>query len=178
MDNKNTDFLFEEYYNKYVTYIRKYCSFKLSEYPEDAEDCVQETFTVFAEKLNSGIRFEYAKAFLIKTASNFVKQKYREIEKQKAFVSIESDNAVLQYEQEFFEIDENIIERMKDEIISSLSENERILLYETCRNYKNSYKTTKELATKYNCSETAIRQRIFVLRCKIKNIIKDKTKDI
>lgn len=51
MDNKNTDFLFEKYYNKYVSCIRKYCYFKLSEYPDDAEDCVQETFTVFAENI-------------------------------------------------------------------------------------------------------------------------------
>lgn len=178
MDTMNSNSLFEEHYAEYSEYIKKYCYYKLSDYPEDADDCVQETFAVFANKLKSGVEFEYAKAFLIKTASNFVKQKYREIEKRKSCVQIGQDELNLCYEQIFFEIDDETIDNLKEEIIASLTESERILLSETCKKYKNSYKTTKQLAKKYNCSESAVRQRIFVLRSKIKRTVKEKTENL
>ena len=39
-------------------------------------------------------------------------------------------------EQEFFKVDYDVIVRLKDEILSELSESERILLSKTCKNYK------------------------------------------
>lgn len=79
-------------------------------------------------------------------------------------------------EQEFFKVDYDVIVRLKNEILSELSESERILLSKTCKNYKSSYQTTKQLAAEYNCSETCIRQRIFILRRKIKCLVKEKQK--
>lgn len=74
---------FECYYNEYVEYIRRYCYYKLNDYPDYAEDCVQDTFRVLFEQLSKDTKLEYPKQFLIKTASNFVKLKFRDIDKEK-----------------------------------------------------------------------------------------------
>ena len=74
---------FECYYNEYVEYIRRYCYYKLNDYPDYAEDCVQDTFRVLFEQLSKDTNLEYPKQFLIKTASNFVKLKFRDIDKEK-----------------------------------------------------------------------------------------------
>ena len=75
--------IFEQLYNEYIGYISHYCYYKLSDYPEYAQDCIQDTFRVLFEKLSENVEIEYPKAFLIKTASNFVKLKYRDIDKEK-----------------------------------------------------------------------------------------------
>lgn len=176
MKDTEADVIFEQYYNEHIEYIKKYCYYKLGDYPDYAEDCIQDTFRVLFEKLIENTEFQYVKAFLIKTASNFVKLKYREIDKEKnKIVSIDSVNADILYEQDFYQIDEETIHKLIDEILNSLSEEERQLLEKVCKNYKDSYKTTKQLAKEYKCSETAIRQRIYILRKKIKKQIKEKT---
>lgn len=171
--------IFEQLYNEYIGYISHYCYYKLSDYPEYAQDCIQDTFRVLFEKLSENVEIEYPKAFLIKTASNFVKLKYRDIDKEKnRHISIDYDFPDIPVEQEFFSIDYNVIDSLKNEILSELSDSEKELLSKICRNYENSYKTTKQLAEEYSCSETNIRQKIFVLRTKIKRLIKDKTKNL
>lgn len=171
--------MFEQYYSKYIEYVSKYCYYKLYDYPDYAQDCIQDTFRVLFEKLSEDVEVQYVKAFLIKTASNFVKLKYRQIDKEKnKTISIDGDEIDIEYNQDFFKTDEETIHKLKNEILSSLTNDERKLLKETCKNYKDSYKTTKELAKEYGCSESAIRQRIFVLRNKIKLQIKEKTKDL
>lgn len=170
---------FECYYNEYVEYIRRYCYYKLNDYPDYAEDCVQDTFRVLFEQLSKDTKLEYPKQFLIKTASNFVKLKFRDIDKEKnKNFSMNQTDFDIPIEQEFFKVDYDVIVRLKNEILSELSESERILLSKTCKNYKNSYQTTKQLAAEYNCSETCIRQRIFILRRKIKCLVKEKTKKL
>lgn len=179
MSKENIDLLFEQYYNEYIDYVKKYCYYKLSDYPDYAEDCIQDTFRVLFEKLCDNTEFEYVKAFLIKTAGNFVKLKYRDIDKEKnKNVSFDSGEINISYNQEFFKTDADTLHKLKNEILNSLSAEERKLLEKTCKNYKNSYKTTKELAIEYKCSESNIRQKIFVLRKKIKMQIKEKTKDL
>lgn len=180
MLKSKVDRVFEQYYEQYVEYIKNYCYFKLNDYPDYAEDCVQDTFRVLFEKLNEDVEFEYIKAFLIKTASNFVKLKFREIDKLKnRTISIDAEGLNLTYEEKFFDdVSEDVILSLKDEIISSLSFEEQRLLNRTCKQYKDSYLTTKQLAIEYDCSETNIRQRIFVLRTKIKRIAKEKTKNL
>ena len=179
MSKNDINKAFEELYNEYIGYISSYCYYKLNDYPEYAQDCVQDTFRVLFEHLLNNIELEHPKAFLIKTASNFVKLKFRDIDKQKnKQISIDYDCLDIPIEQEFFSVDYDVIDNFKDEILSKLSESERILLSKICKNYTDSYKTTKQLAKEYGCSETNIRQKIFVLRTKIKMMVKDKTKNL
>ena len=171
---------FEQYYKQYIEYVKSYCRYRLYDYPDFVEDCVQDTFRVLYEKLSNDVEFEYVKAFLLKTASNFVNLKFREIDKSKnKTVSIDDVKSKLIIEDNFFnDVSEETIYKLKDEIISSLSFEEQELLSHTCKQDKDSYRTTKQLAKMYGCSETNIRQRIFVLRAKIKILINNKTKNL
>ncbi len=180
LKEKDAAKLFDIYYNDYYEYIKQYCYYKLNDYPDFAEDCIQDTFLVLFQKLSEDVEFEYVKAFLMKTASNFVKLKFREIDKLKnKCISIDDNAIVIPYEQSFFEeISDETISELKNEIIQSLSKEEQILLSKTCKQYKDSYKTTKQLAEEYACSETTIRQRIFVIRSKIRKSVKEKTKNL
>ena len=172
--------LFNIYYTEYLDYIKRYCYLKLGDYPDFAEDCIQDTFRVLFEKLSEDVEFEYVKAFLIKTASNFVKVKYREIDKQKnKQISIDSEEIEIPYEQDLLDnVSDEILEKLKNEIIYSLTFEEQRLLRSTCKDYKDEYRTTKQLALEYECSETAIRQRIFVMRKKVRALVKEKLKNL
>lgn len=169
---------FEQCYEENIEYIRQYCNYKLGDHPDYAEDCVQETFRVLYEKLDSNVEIQYVRAFLMKTASNFVMNEYRQLEKDKKNVTVEAWRIELSYEQKFFQVDDETIYNLKDEIINSLSDEDRQLLEKTCKDYVNSYRTTKELALEYGCSEACIRQKIFRLRSRIKLLIKEKTKNL
>lgn len=180
LKKKEVEKLFEQYYSEYFEYISRYCYYKLNDYPDLAEDCVQNTFMVLFEKLTEEVEIKYIKAFLMKTASNYVKLKFREIDKIKnIIISIDDNDIIIPFEQNFFEdVSEETISELKDEIILSLSEEEQILLSKICKQYESSYKTTKQLSVEYSCSETTIRQRIFVLRKKIKQAVKEKTENL
>lgn len=73
---------FNEIYNSYSSSIYKFCLAKLNCNEEYAQDCTQETFIVFYEKLKSGDQFKNERAFLYRTALNFVRRKYAEIQKK------------------------------------------------------------------------------------------------
>ena len=178
MKKSKVDKVFEQLYGEYAGYVQAYCNYKLNDYPDYAQDCVQDTFRVLYENLKEDVEIQYPKAFLLKTASNFVKLKFREIDKQKKTVSTE-ESMNLAYEEYFDDdIEQETIEKIKNEILANLSDDERELLDETCKSNKDVYMTTKQLAQKYNCSENTIRQRIFILRTKIKKSIKEKTKHL
>lgn len=180
MQETDVNAVFQKYYDEYADEIRQYCEYKLRNNLEYAEDCVQETFKVLFEMLNENIKFEYVRSFLRKTASNFVNQQYREIEDRcKRYVWIDEDGVEISYELNFFgEVSEDTIVEMKDDVLNRLTDKEKTLFMETCRNYVDSYKTTRELAIKYSCSEAAIRQRVFVIREKIRQMAKESTKDL
>lgn len=78
-EKKRANAVLQECYNSYRTKLFSYCLSRLGGAREAADDCVQETFIVFYSKLLGGEKFENPRAFLYRTADNFVKR-----EKQKA----------------------------------------------------------------------------------------------
>ncbi|MCM1114716.1 MAG: sigma-70 family RNA polymerase sigma factor [Clostridium sp.] len=63
---------FTQIYNDYKSAIYKFCLVKLNGDSDSAEDCMQNTFTVFYNKLQNGQEILNPRAYLYKTASNFV----------------------------------------------------------------------------------------------------------
>ncbi len=80
-DKKQLDIEFNRIYKLYVESIYKFCLSKLSCNEEYAKDCTQDTFLIFYKRLKSGEEFEIPRAFLYRTANNFVKRKHEEIKK-------------------------------------------------------------------------------------------------
>lgn len=78
-EKKRANALLQECYNEYRIKLFNYCLSRLDGSREAADDCVQETFIVFYNKLLDGEEFENPRAFLYRTADNFVKR-----QKQKA----------------------------------------------------------------------------------------------
>ena len=72
-EKKRADALLQECYNQYRIKLFNYCLSRLDS-REAADDCVQETFIVFYNKLLDGEEFENPRAFLYRTADNFVKR--------------------------------------------------------------------------------------------------------
>ena len=73
-EKKRANALLQECYNEYRIKLFNYCLSRLDGSREAADDCVQETFIVFYNKLLDGEEFENPRAFLYRTADNFVKR--------------------------------------------------------------------------------------------------------
>ena len=73
-EKKRADALLQECYDQYRLKLFNYCLSRLDGSREAADDCVQETFIVFYNKLLDGEEFENPRAFLYRTADNFVKR--------------------------------------------------------------------------------------------------------
>lgn len=90
-EKKRTNALLQECYNEYRIRLFNYCLSRLDGSREAADDCVQETFIVFYNKLLDGEEFENPRAFLYRTADNFVKrQKQKDAVELKRSVPLET----------------------------------------------------------------------------------------
>ena len=72
-EKENISAFVSECYDKYHTAIYKFCLVRLGEMNEHADDCVQEVFLVFQNKLLEGIEILNPRAYLYKIADNIVK---------------------------------------------------------------------------------------------------------
>lgn len=82
MSEKDINNIYAEYCNEHYETIKKVCSAMLREYPDYAEDCVQDAFEVLLNKLRDGTEITYVKAFLIKTAKNLVLKAFKKIQEE------------------------------------------------------------------------------------------------
>ncbi len=82
---------FNEIYEMYSNSIYRFCMAKLSCDEEGAEDCTQETFLVYYKRLKEGETFDNSRAFLYKTAYNFVLKKYEENKKRNMSEELDGD---------------------------------------------------------------------------------------
>ncbi len=154
-------------YRQYGQAIEKYCRISLGEASDSAADCTQEAFYVYYKKLLDSESFDNPRAFLYKTAHNFVlktKEKYfKEARRTKPLdeadeLSVELYNLISDYTD---------YDRIKELLISELREEEQ-RLYEWKFTER---KPLQEIAELLGTNPAAAANRIARLRKKIIGLI-------
>lgn len=79
---KGIEVKFTQIYNAYKSAIYKFCLARLKGDSQRAEDCMQNAFMVLYKKLLNSEEIENPRAFLYKTAQNFVMKCFEEISKE------------------------------------------------------------------------------------------------
>lgn len=161
--------LLQKYYSEYRTKLFAYCLSRLDGARETADDCVQEAFIVFYNRLLSGEEFENPRAFLYRTADNFVKR-----EKQKAAtemrreIPLESARDIAVNDEDFTaRLDAIDYEMFAETLIALLSDEEKII-YDLRYTQKIS---VEEIANTLGISRPAASMRLMRLRNKIKEMV-------
>lgn len=169
---KSKDIL-DTVYKENELYVRKLCKLKLKSIPSEIDDCVQETFTAFAEALDKGKKIENPKAWLLKVANNIIKDVYsKNVRNRKRIVSL--DENILNYDLSYcinFEqtpdVDENLILLYKEYILELLTDDERNLI----RDRYDLHKSIRIMAADRDTTENNIYQKLSRLKVKTRMLI-------
>lgn len=158
--------IFEQCYKDYYHSLINFARARLRESSDFSEDCVQEAFTVFYNRLQSGEEFEHPRAFLYKTLDNIVKkQKTKIMADEMNTVSLDDPEKTMDIAVQD-EIDcEKYIKILED----SLDEDEK---YFYTAKYVDG-KKIEEIANETNMSVGAVTMRLSRLRKKLKNLLDD-----
>lgn len=164
---------------EYEPGIRKLCSRKLSSYPHEVDDVVQDVYVALHLALNDGRVIRNVRGWLYGTANNLISKKYEEIrEKRDRCISL-SDSYYchkLRYEIDMLEprISDERINQAKKEIEGQLSHDDNVLiemLYEKKMNQRTA-------AKKFKVTENALKQKSYRVRRTVKRMVRDKIKEI
>lgn len=169
MDSKNKKAVqdrFTQIYNEYKGPIYKMCLVRLKD-ENSAEDCMQNAFIVLYKKMLNKEEIENPRAFLYKTAGNFVLKCFDERSRH-----LEKTVPITEYEDKLIDeqnkIDSNInFELLNKQLNSVLTPEEQLLL-------KLKYiddLTIDAVAEILNISKAATAKRLQRLREKIKKTI-------
>ncbi|MBQ7122030.1 MAG: sigma-70 family RNA polymerase sigma factor [Clostridia bacterium] len=168
-EKKRANALLQECYNEYRTKLFNYCISRLDGAREAADDCVQETFIVFYQKLLDGEHFENPRAFLYRTADNFVKrQKQKAASELRREVPLESAADISVSDEEYAaRLDLIDYEECAKILINLLGDDEK-------RMYDLRYIQkigVEEIAERLAISRPAASMRLMRLRNKIKDMV-------
>ncbi len=163
---KDAAVIFEKCYKEYYSCLMNFARARLRESSDFSEDCVQEAFTVFYNRLKEGEEFEHPRAFLYKALDNIVKkQKTKIIADESNTVSLDDPENTMDIAVQD-EIDcEKYIKILED----SLDEDERYF-------YTAKYvegKKIEEIAIDTKLSVGAVTMRLSRLRKKLKALLDD-----
>lgn len=163
--------LFNEYYEKYHKSIEQYCKRRLNEYPEDAEEVINDVFKVIYLRMEKGEVFELPEAFMMKTAHILVDERFKKLKGQSCVVSLKAENPRFSYEQNFDDAitDEMLVDVFKT-ILKRLPKKEAEMLIDICEHYRDAESTSRELAKKYKITPNNFRQKAHALRDKVKSM--------
>ena len=162
---KAADKILKEAYGKYYASIYKFCLSRLKDDSSDVEDCVQEVYLVFYNKLLGGEEIEYVQAYLFKTADNLVKKQLSRLKKRAKTLDIDEVKEIVTHS---VDIDDRLsFEEYSKMISDALSDTDReifILRYiEELR--------INEIAQRLNMSVSNVSTRLSRMREKIRKII-------
>lgn len=170
-DRQKAELLWREY----EPYIRKICKYKLNNMPDFVDDCVQDVFAALIETLHRGIIIEQPKQWLTTVAVNKASRIYKAIYSNESVISLDdfSTSKCLLSDSNKEKLDivlsEQRIEEIEANIIEMLDVNERKLLIE---HYKKNIDVST-LAKNYNTTPNNVYQRLFRLRLKVKEMVRD-----
>lgn len=165
--NKNIPVtIFEQCYKDYYESLINFARARLGEGGRFSEDCVQEAYMVFYNRLQSGEEFQYPRAFLYRTLDNIVKkQKAKIVAEESNTVSLDSPESSVQ-----IAVEDNIdCEEYIRLLEESLNDEEKELY--TAKYVYN--KKIEEIANENGLSVGAVTMRLSRLRKKLKNLLED-----
>ena len=144
-------------WEQYEPALRTVCRLKLQNHPEDVEEIIGEVFAILCERYDRGEPPENPGGFLFGALNNLLREKYRELEKEKIVVSV--GDAMLQITPDERVLRE-LTERLDDEAVWSrlreiLSETDYEIIY---LHYYERMRL-KEIAQRCGMTELAVRQR-------------------
>lgn len=172
LESKNKNYC-ENLWKEYEPNLRKICSYKLASCPSEIDDVISNTYLALCKSINKGEIIDKPKAWLYATLNNFIKLKYAEMDKRKrVFVPLDAAEHELYYDVDFenVELDDDLIEQLRHEVLEELSVSDRtlyLLIYNKKLKFKN-------IAKILNSTESAIKQKHYRLKRKIKKIVRKK----
>ncbi len=167
-EKKRANALLQECYNEYRIKLFNYCLSRLDGSREAADDCVQETFIVFYNKLLDGEEFENPRAFLYRTADNFVKrQKQKDAVESKRSIPLE-DAAEVGVTDEYLSRLNLIDYEECAKILLNLLTDEEKQIYDLRYIQRIG---VEEISDKLGISRPAASMRLMRLRNKIKDMV-------
>lgn len=168
-EKKHANALLQECYNEYRIKLFNYCLSRLDS-REAADDCVQETFIVFYNRLLDGEQFENPRAFLYRTADNFVKrQKQKAASELRHQVPLETAADVGVADDYNERLDLIDYEEFAKILLNLLTDEEKQIY-----NLRYVQKIgVEELAERLGISRPAASMRLMRLRNKIKDMVYD-----
>lgn len=162
---KRADELLKQAYSQHYTSIYRFCLSRLKDDRHSVEDCVQETFIVLYNKYLKGEQIEYVSAFLLQTASNFVKKRYAELEKSRKHVDIEEIKHIPSQNED---IDDRLtFEEYSRQISAALNDTDAEIF---SLRYIEEFKI-EEIAVRMNMSIPAVTTRLSRLRNKLRDLL-------
>lgn len=168
-NNELSEFLWKEY----EVSLRKICNYKLSEYPGEVDDVIGETYLALCSAIADGADMQNPKAWLYGTLNNQIKLKLSEISRnRRANISIYRVERRLLYSINFDEkiLSEEVIKKLKDDVFDGLSDAEKTLLL---MKYDKNL-TFREIAKITNSTTSAVKQKHYRIKLKIKQLAKEK----
>ncbi len=174
MSKAYADKVLEEAFESFGKALEEFCRVRLGEAGQSSNDCVQEAFLVFYKRLLGGETFENPRAFLYKTANIMVLRAREEYFKNaKRSKSLEEAQDIPVFIEAFSE-NELDYERIKEILVTRLSEDEQKL-------YKMKYEqkmSLAEIGNELSIAPAAAANRLSRLRTKIKAMTKPVLQEI
>ncbi len=169
-NKKQVDEQFKLAFNTYFDNISRFCNVKLKNRNE-AQDCAQECFTIFYKKLLQGVDVENTGAYLYKIADNLVNAQFRKYKKMLNMVPLDelNEEPCIDAFSDYSDLDYDVL---TEKIIDRLNDKEK-QLYQL-RYIEN--KSLAELSEILEISFTAVAQRLFRLREKVREFVEQEMK--
>lgn len=169
MNKSDADIILSKCYDDCYQSILKYCRVRLGKFDSHAHDCVQESFIILYSKLKSGEAIDNPRAFLYRTADNFIKRTVKECSKQQSRnIPLEEIYAVTVSSVPMIP-DDFDYDKYAEALISKLNEDEKQI-------YSMKYSdkmSIGEIAVYLNISPAAAAKRLQRMRDKVKQLISE-----
>lgn len=171
---RQADKRFTEAYEACYLSLIKYCAARMGDARIQADDCVQEAFLVYYNKLLNGEEIRNPRAFLYRTTDNFLKQAVaRYAREQKRHMSLEDAESLAAAQQSPFSEHEPDYEACARALLETLSESEQTL-------YRLKYmekRSLREIAELLDITPAAAAKRTSRLRAAVRERLSQTLQD-
>ena len=167
------DKITRECFGEYRVSLFRYCLARLDGAREDADDCVQDAFLVLQKTLAEGKAVDNPRAFLYRTADNFVKRrKEANAVAAKRSLPLEyAEDIAAQADPDYVKaVDETDYDLLAENLIATLSDDEK-KLYDLRYRRKTP---VDDIAKLLGISPAAVSMRLLRLKEKIKKKVYEK----